>query len=431
MNSHFRDDAHPSLIARALHRDRELPVAHMASKAVRFGAAVALAPLFLVACDHVGPGARVRGRPIVTNAGRMTIGARAYIGSTFLPARFRTGPKGTLTIGDDLLFNFGASISASERVTLGNGVSVGPFCEISDEDGAFGTKPIVIGDGAWLAARVKVRPGAVIGEGAVIGAGSEVIGAIPPYVVAGGVPARVIRHQTKGGAPVDAPREARAGAIVEGPERARHLLRRVVSTVERAWVALALLDLDEVGARARIHGLPFIENLGKIRVGDDFELFSSPVRAHLVTGLHGFIEIGDRVILESGVGIATEGQVQIGSDVRLAPFVMILGSDFHAVEDRDAPGRTAPIVIGDGARLGEGVVVLRGARIGRGAYVEAGSVVVGEIPDGARASGVPARAPRAVSAPPPRAPDVVDAPRAEGTDGPAPRLVGSELPRSH
>jgi len=49
------------------------------------------------------------------------------------------------------------------------------------------------------------------------------------------------------------------------------------------------------------------------------------------------------------------------------------------------------IIVGDGAWLGYGVIVLDGARIGKGAVVGAGSVVKDDIPDGCIAAGVPAR----------------------------------------
>ena len=83
--------------------------------------------------------------------------------------------------------------------------------------------------------------------------------------------------------------------------------------------------------------------------------------------------------------------MRLGAGAHLGPFVLILDTDYHAVDDREAPGVVEPIVIGEGAWLGKGVTVLRGAQIGRGAHIEPGSVVSGKIPDGARASGVPAR----------------------------------------
>lgn len=48
---------------------------------------------------------------------------------------------------------------------------------------------------AWIGGNVVVLPGVTIGEGAVIGAGSLVSKDIPPYTVAVGVPARVIKKR--------------------------------------------------------------------------------------------------------------------------------------------------------------------------------------------------------------------------------------------
>lgn len=53
--------------------------------------------------------------------------------------------------------------------------------------------PIVIKDGAHIGIGSIIMPGVTIGEGAVIGAGSVVTRDIPPYCVAVGVPAKVIK----------------------------------------------------------------------------------------------------------------------------------------------------------------------------------------------------------------------------------------------
>src|SRR6185503_18160058 len=99
----------------------------------------------------------------------------------------------------------GASISAEERVSLGQRVRLGPHVTIADhddEDAAERTgsadprpRPVTIGDDVWLAARVRVRKGAFIGSGAVVTAGSVVTGEIPAGALAGGVPARVLERR--------------------------------------------------------------------------------------------------------------------------------------------------------------------------------------------------------------------------------------------
>lgn len=53
--------------------------------------------------------------------------------------------------------------------------------------------PIVINDGAHIGIGAIIMPGVTIGEGAVIGAGSVVTKDIPPYSIAVGTPAKVIK----------------------------------------------------------------------------------------------------------------------------------------------------------------------------------------------------------------------------------------------
>jgi acetyltransferase-like isoleucine patch superfamily enzyme len=55
------------------------------------------------------------------------------------------------------------------------------------------TARVVIKDGAHIGIGAILMPGVTIGEGAVIGAGSVVTGNIPPYCVAVGAPAKVIK----------------------------------------------------------------------------------------------------------------------------------------------------------------------------------------------------------------------------------------------
>lgn len=54
--------------------------------------------------------------------------------------------------------------------------------------------PVVIKDKAWIAINVTILPGVVIGEGSIITAGSVVTKDIPNNVLAGGVPAKVIKN---------------------------------------------------------------------------------------------------------------------------------------------------------------------------------------------------------------------------------------------
>ncbi len=57
------------------------------------------------------------------------------------------------------------------------------------------TKPIHIGDQAWIAAEAFVHPGVVIGEGCVIGARSVVVKDMPPWTVCAGHPCKPLKER--------------------------------------------------------------------------------------------------------------------------------------------------------------------------------------------------------------------------------------------
>lgn len=55
------------------------------------------------------------------------------------------------------------------------------------------SKPITIGDSAWIAAGVFLAPGVRVGEGAVVGAYSVVTKDVPPWMVCAGNPCRPLK----------------------------------------------------------------------------------------------------------------------------------------------------------------------------------------------------------------------------------------------
>ena len=168
--------------------------------------------------------------------------------------------------------------------------------------------------------------------------------------------------------------------------------RRSRSVLGRASARWRLRACDQVGAAPQLIGVPVVQNLGRMIVGDALTLSSSPAVSHLVTGVHGSLRIGSRVTIAHGAAIAAHAEVEIGDDVRIGPYVMIMDTDFHDVRDRRSAGEARPIRVGRGVRIGARVTILAGSTIGEDARVAAGSVVSGSVPAGAVVSGVPARA---------------------------------------
>jgi acetyltransferase-like isoleucine patch superfamily enzyme len=161
------------------------------------------ASLWLRGCTEVGARTRTFGRPHIENRGRIIIGSRVRLSSVWAPVELVTGPRGLIEICDGVFINYGTLISARSHVRIGANVMIGNYSIIADTDTPgigepcegplLDTCDVDIADGAWLAARVTVLPGARIGAGAVIAAGSVVSGDIPAGAVVGGIPARLLR----------------------------------------------------------------------------------------------------------------------------------------------------------------------------------------------------------------------------------------------
>lgn len=187
-------------IARALRRDRHLPLRALLMKSFSNMRAMAFAKISLRRCNRVGPRPRTFGIPRVENEGTIIIGDDFAVSCRFGGALLATGPRGVLEIGNGVTVAYGTAITATERVRIGDRVMIGPHCIVSDTDVPLplaskedASSMIDIGQGAWLAARVVIRPGVRIGAGAVIAAGSVVETDLPANAVASGSPARVLR----------------------------------------------------------------------------------------------------------------------------------------------------------------------------------------------------------------------------------------------
>ncbi len=107
-----------------------------------------------------------------------------------------------IEIGDNFYINVGCHLLG--KIKIGNNVIIGPKTVMWGRDHGVARnelirkqahikEPIVIGNDVWIGANVTVLKGVHISDGAVVGAGSVVVKDIPPYSIAVGNPARVIK----------------------------------------------------------------------------------------------------------------------------------------------------------------------------------------------------------------------------------------------
>jgi FkbH-like protein len=115
-----------------------------------------IASLRLGACTRVGAGARVLGRPLVKNDGRIEIGRDVTIHSRVAPVRLTTTSAGTLIVGDRVTFEPGVVIACDGEVRIEDDVVVGAHARIDDHDN--GGAEIVIARGTRVPARAHIAP---------------------------------------------------------------------------------------------------------------------------------------------------------------------------------------------------------------------------------------------------------------------------------
>src|SRR5579862_608737 len=169
-------------------------------------------------------GWRLSGRPVFRQqgGGRVVIGERFSARSksegnsigVFQPVILTAwGPESVVEIGDDVGIS-GCSITAFQRVTIGNRVLVGAGALIIDSDahplhprdrlrgGSVANSPIQIADDVFIGARAIILKGVRIGQGAVIGAGAVVTSDVAAFTIAAGNPARVVAEVKEFGSEV-------------------------------------------------------------------------------------------------------------------------------------------------------------------------------------------------------------------------------------
>lgn len=109
-------------------------------------------------------------------------------------------PGAVLTLGDGFGSNIGATVICGERIEIGSHTALGRHVTIRDNNGGHymnrsgyrDTRPVIIGDKVWLTEQCTVMPGVKIGDGAVVGARSLVVGPVRKNTVVSGNPAQVV-----------------------------------------------------------------------------------------------------------------------------------------------------------------------------------------------------------------------------------------------
>lgn len=118
--------------------------------------------------------------------------------------------NGDIYIGDNANIAMNSFIQSAKKVEIGNNVLLSAYCYIiggGDHKTDRTDIPIIaqeqtvqgitVEDNCWIGAGAKVLDGVSIGRDSIVGAGAVVTKKMPAYVVAGGIPASVLRTRSK------------------------------------------------------------------------------------------------------------------------------------------------------------------------------------------------------------------------------------------
>jgi acetyltransferase-like isoleucine patch superfamily enzyme len=131
------------------------------------------------------------------------IGTGVFVGrNTILSCK-----NGDIIVDDHANLGFNCEIFSASRVRIGKSVLMAAYTYLVGGDHLFDrvdipvleqgrtARGIDVADNAWLGTHVVVADGSRIGRDAIIGAGAVVIGDIPEFSIAAGIPAKVIRDR--------------------------------------------------------------------------------------------------------------------------------------------------------------------------------------------------------------------------------------------
>lgn len=158
------------------------------------------------------------------------------------------------------------------------------------------------------------------------------------------------------------------------------------------------------GFRSRFANPDMLTNPGLVRIGGQVNIWKGArIEAFGKKG-ETRIEIGEGTSIQMYFHCGAAESVKIGRDVLIAGRVYITDHD-HVFDDPNLPARrtdglvTKPVVIEDGAWLGEGCVILKGVTVGQRAVIGANAVVTKDVPPFAIVGGIPARVIRIIDLP--------------------------------
>jgi acetyltransferase-like isoleucine patch superfamily enzyme len=167
-------------------------------------------PLFRSQCARVGPGFFMEQLPYLAGQGRIEIGSGVrFSGKSSIAFTGASSEDPELVIGDGTFIGHACGFNVARSVRIGAHCLFASGVYVFDLDGhpqdaerrrngeptpPEGIAAVSIGDDVWIGNGALILKGVSIGNRSIVAAGAVVTRDVPPDVIVGGNPARIIKN---------------------------------------------------------------------------------------------------------------------------------------------------------------------------------------------------------------------------------------------
>jgi acetyltransferase-like isoleucine patch superfamily enzyme len=147
---------------------------------------------------EIGSSIRCEGKLKISGTKNIKIGNRCHFDKH---VELHTEGRGYIHLGENVKIGRNVSIFSSFNITVEDNTYIGDgvvfrdtFSESEKEVAQKEGRSVYIGKDVWIGKGTQIHAGVTIGHGATVSANSVVLRSIPPKVIAGGSPAKVIKE---------------------------------------------------------------------------------------------------------------------------------------------------------------------------------------------------------------------------------------------
>ncbi len=179
---------------RIKHKNANIDRAATICRSTKLGKGVTITGNCIICGSEIGEYSRV----YYSSLSGVSLGSYSYIGYDSKVSFLKTG--NFCSIGSQFLAGLGEhpiNQISSSPVFYSTKMQCG--FTFTDRNYFEENSRIIIKNDVWIGARVFLRDGVTIGNGAVVAAGSVVIKDVPDYAIVGGAPARIIKYRFEPG----------------------------------------------------------------------------------------------------------------------------------------------------------------------------------------------------------------------------------------